>query len=80
MAVKLLFFAQSADWVQQKEMEIDLDAPRTVEEILKSNPVVNPLLEKRPFLRIAVNQEFSHFEKEVHDGDEVAFFPPFSGG
>ena len=31
-------------------------------------------------LLYAVNQEFSTLETELHDGDEVAFIPPVSGG
>jgi molybdopterin converting factor subunit 1 len=31
-------------------------------------------------LLYAVNQEFSTLETQLHDGDEVAFIPPVSGG
>ena len=31
-------------------------------------------------IRAAVNQEFSVPETPVRDGDEVAFFPPVTGG
>jgi molybdopterin synthase sulfur carrier subunit len=31
-------------------------------------------------VRVAVNQEFSGPETPVKDGDEVAFFPPVTGG
>jgi len=29
---------------------------------------------------VALNQEFSSWEQTVEDGDEVAFFPPVTGG
>lgn len=29
---------------------------------------------------IAINREISMEEEEVHDGSEIAFLPPFSGG
>lgn len=29
---------------------------------------------------VAVNLEYSSAEQAVHDGDEVAFFPPVTGG
>jgi sulfur-carrier protein len=29
---------------------------------------------------IAVNQEYADGDHPVHDGDEVAFFPPVTGG
>ncbi|MBT4711516.1 MAG: molybdopterin converting factor subunit 1 [Alphaproteobacteria bacterium] len=31
-------------------------------------------------VRVAVNQEFAHSTDPVKDGDEVAFFPPVTGG
>ena len=31
-------------------------------------------------LRVAVNQEIGHGNTPVADGDEVAFFPPVTGG
>ena len=30
--------------------------------------------------RVAVNQDMAHPDTPVHDGDEVAFFPPVTGG
>jgi molybdopterin synthase sulfur carrier subunit len=31
-------------------------------------------------LLMAINQEYVNSEAHVHDGDEVAFFPPVTGG
>src|SRR6185312_15959842 len=31
-------------------------------------------------LLFAVNQEYARADREVHDGDELAVFPPVSGG
>jgi molybdopterin synthase sulfur carrier subunit len=31
-------------------------------------------------VRAAVNQTFAQPDAELHDGDEVAFFPPVTGG
>ncbi len=31
-------------------------------------------------VRAAVNQDFAAPETPIHDGDEVAFFPPVTGG
>jgi sulfur-carrier protein len=31
-------------------------------------------------LRVAVNGEFASWDRELVDGDEVAFLPPVSGG
>jgi molybdopterin converting factor subunit 1 len=34
----------------------------------------------RALIRCAVNQEFATAETPVREGDEVAFFPPVTGG
>jgi len=31
-------------------------------------------------LRVAINGEFAAWERHLHDGDEVVFLPPVSGG
>ena len=31
-------------------------------------------------IKIAINHEYSSLDAELRDGDEVAFFPPVTGG
>jgi molybdopterin synthase sulfur carrier subunit len=38
------------------------------------------MLDPRQGVKAAVNQEMARPETVVHDGDEVAFFPPVTGG
>ena len=37
------------------------------------------LAESKP-VRAAVNQDMAHGDTHIHDGDEIAFFPPVTGG
>ena len=80
MAIKLLFFAQCANWMKEPQLKIDCLTPKPLVDLLKENPCLRPVLEHRTLLKVAVNQKFVGFEEEVKDGDEVAFLPPFSGG
>ena len=35
---------------------------------------------KRSLIKIAVNKSYSPFETKINNNDEVAFFPPVTGG
>lgn len=80
MAVKLFFFAQCAEWMKETKLEMDCSAPKPLLDLLMENSRLQPVMERRSLLKVAVNQTFAGFETEVKDGDEVAFLPPFSGG
>jgi molybdopterin converting factor small subunit len=80
MAVKLLFFAQCADWLKRREAQIGLGKPMPVGELLRSHPELAPLLEHASSLKVAINGTIADFNEEVRDGDELAFLPPVSGG
>jgi molybdopterin synthase sulfur carrier subunit len=80
MNLRLLFFAQSSDWVHQRQLDLDFPSPKRIVDLLNEVPALNPILEKMKSLRVAVNHEFSDFDCEVKNGDEVAFIPPISGG
>tara|TARA_B100000886_G_C20150464_1_gene377809 strand:+ start:91 stop:342 length:252 start_codon:yes stop_codon:yes gene_type:complete len=40
----------------------------------------NLLFEKKELIKIAVNKTYSSFDTEVNNKDEIAFFPPVTGG
>ena len=80
--VRVLFFGAAREIAGQDEVSFHLSAPANArsafEEILASYP------ELRRFgrsLLFAVNQEYARGEaQEVREGDELAIFPPVSGG
>ena len=83
--MKLLYFA----WFRQRigHGEEDLTLPgdvstvgQLVDWLQARGPGYAAALTDRAVIRVAVNQEFASFDDPVSDGDEVAFFPPVTGG
>ena len=40
----------------------------------------NLIYEKKELIKIAVNKTYSSFDTKISDNDEIAFFPPVTGG
>ncbi|MEJ2026547.1 MAG: molybdopterin converting factor subunit 1 [Limibacillus sp.] len=83
--MKILYFA----WLRQKtgvgEEEVTLpDSVATVGELVDwlaaRGPGYAEALSDRGALRIAVNQEYAKESDPVAQGDEIALFPPVTGG
>jgi molybdopterin converting factor subunit 1 len=81
IAVRVLFFGAARDAVGQTEVDVNLKGNSTAANAFEQ------VLEKFPKLRrfgrsllFAVNQEYASADREVKDGDELAVFPPVSGG
>src|SRR5438105_10798506 len=81
MQVKLLFFASLKDIVGARQLELDVPQGATVADVLTrlegSYPRMKPY---RPIILTAVNEEYVDHHAAIHEGDEVAIFPPVSGG
>ncbi|CAH0539178.1 molybdopterin synthase sulfur carrier subunit [Vibrio marisflavi] len=80
--IKVLFFAQTRELVGQDSIELEPEFA-TVEELrshLASQPGKWELAFEQGKLLAAVNQMIVSFDSPVVDGDEVAFFPPVTGG
>ncbi len=80
MAVTVRLFADCARWAGLRELSISLPEPATAGGLLEAVPELAPLRRLRDAVRVAVNLEHAAWDARVQDGDEVAFFPPVSGG
>ncbi len=81
MTVRMLFFAHLQDVAGARELTLTLPQNATVQtaaaELEKRAPGFHALLNH---VRVAVNAEFAEAETPLHEGDEVAWMPPMSGG
>lgn len=81
MQVVVRYFAGHRDITSRAEEPIALEDGATVgalwEHLVARYPRLGGYSGR---LLYAVNQDFSTLETELHDGDEVAFIPPVSGG
>lgn len=83
--VKILYFARlrEALGVSAEEVSVDSsirDVASLVEWLrLRGSPWAEELAPGRA-VRVAVNQRMADLETVVGDGDEIAFFPPVTGG
>lgn len=81
--IRVLFFAQLREDLQCAELMLDSEGIGSVSDlakkILELHPQWNVFLTK-PNLRIAVNHAYAKADTSVAGDDEVAFFPPVTGG
>lgn len=81
MSLRILFFASLSDITGMREAQVEAKGLADVRSVFEKFAKDFPALEKyRASVLCAVNSEFARPESSVHDGDEIAFFPPVSGG
>ena len=81
--MKIKYFAWIKDITKKDYELIEKDFPRNIEELKKKLNIMYPDLEKHimsDILRFAINQEYVSENSEIKSTDEIAIFPPVSGG
>ena len=79
---RLLFFGAARDVAGVEETEVLLTGPATVKSAFAEVIETYPALRERfgHSILFAVNQTYAPAEQVVREGDELAIFPPVSGG
>lgn len=76
MSIKVRYFAGLRDQLGREQEDLDAYGIATVIDVWKR--VADEDLP--PNTLVAINQEYAKPGDAVADGDEVAFFPPVTGG
>ena len=81
MRVTIRLFARLRDLAGVGELVREVPDQATVQTVWNALTREMPLLvEYERTMSVAVNAEYSRMAAAVHEGDEVAFLPPVSGG
>lgn len=76
MPITVRYFASLREAVGKSEEVIDSKGFSNVADLWQRVRAAAPAGR----VLVAVNQEYADFDRTVRDGDEVAFFPPVTGG
>jgi molybdopterin synthase sulfur carrier subunit len=78
MHIQVLLFASLRERFGQAALKLELNTATNVGGLWQQLSGSDERLPER--VLCAVNQQFADHTVMLHDGDEVAFFPPVTGG
>ena len=79
--IRVLFFGAARDAVGQAATVVEVQLPMTAANAFAQIVSAFPALKRfGKSLLFAINEEYATSDREVQDGDEIAIFPPVSGG
>ena len=79
------YFSWIKEHIGKSEEQIELpDHVKNINELInylnEIDEKYNLIFEKKELIKIAVNKTYSSFDTNISDNDEIAFFPPVTGG
>ena len=76
MTINVRFFASLRERIGHATMIVEAVGITTARDVWKAVSSESPDEE----MLVAINKEYAGLDRAVSDGDEVAFFPPVTGG
>ncbi len=85
MNIKVLFFANFREQLNESTLSVEIETGNSVEDLcllLASRGERWQAIfgQASASVKVAVNQEVADMQSKLNQGDEVAFFPPVTGG
>ena len=77
MSIKVRYFASLKERVGRSEDNVTIAEPITAQELWRR---CVPGLTPPEQILVAINLDYADWDSLVKEGDEVAFFPPVTGG
>lgn len=77
MSIKVLYFASLKELFGRSEEQLEPADLNTVGDVWQH---VSKGREMSQQVLFSINQEYADVDAPIKDGDEVAFFPPVTGG
>ena len=79
------YFSWIKEHIGKSEEQIDLPSNITnvnqlINYLNQIDDKYNIIFEKKELIKIAVNKTYSSFDDKISNSDEIAFFPPVTGG
>ena len=79
------YFSWIKEHIGQSEEQIDLPSNITnvnqlINYLNEIDQKYNIIFKKKELIKIAVNKTYSSFDNKISNSDEIAFFPPVTGG
>jgi sulfur-carrier protein len=77
MTITIKYFASLKEKTGIDTEQLPIESMKTVQDVWD---IINQNYDLSGDLLVAVNQEYAELSSAIADGDEVAFFPPVTGG
>jgi len=83
--MQIKYFSWIKEHIGKSEEEINLPHNvSTIEELIfyleNLNDKYKRAFEKKDLIKIAINKSYSSIDDKINNTDEIAFFPPVTGG
>lgn len=80
MKITVRLFAALRDVFGTNQLEVEAPDQCSVQELVTMLREQTPAFNADGALHVAINKQYAQWDSELHEGDEVAIFPPVAGG